>query len=61
MKPIATHAGPFQDLVRGPGNYQHLPQRGIALDVSGLLEEVCAYPSRGLTEKFRDIQDAERA
>jgi hypothetical protein len=60
-KPVAAHAGPFQDLVGGPGDDQYLPEGGIPLDVPRLLQQICADTASGLTEKFRDIQDPERA
>jgi hypothetical protein len=60
-KPVATHARPFQYLVGSPGHNQYLPQGGIPLDVARLLQEICADASRGLTEEFRDIQNAQGA
>jgi len=59
MKPVTAHATPLQDLVARARHHQNLAQVRTALNISGLLEQISADSSGGLTEKFRDIEDAQ--
>lgn len=59
MEPVATHAATLENLVPRARHNQHLPELRIPLDVTSLLQKVRPDSSRGLTEKFRYVQDAE--
>lgn len=61
MEAVTAYPSPLEDLIPRTGEHQHLAEQRVALDVSGLLQQVGPDPSGGLAEELGDIENAEFA
>ena len=60
MEPVAAHPARLEDLVSRAGHDQHLPQRGIALHVLRLLQQIGPHSAGRLAEELGDVEHAHR-